>query len=152
MWFYIAPALIVVGCPIWRAMDGSDRRDDERTRSVRSPGCAGHVDGRYFAFRLETVKSLKREGRYAEALELLMRLTVATAAESGRSGMNVAPWYYEGAAKRHRRRKEHREEVRAPERHVGKVYAPGVSKPRPIDRLERARRLLQSSREATQKE
>lgn len=152
MWLIIAVALIVVGYLIWKVRESSAGAGDAKTQPTRSPGQAGYVDGRHFTEYVETVKSLKREGQYDAALHLLKRLIAATEAESGRSGMGVAPWYYEEAAKIYRRRKEYEQEVSVLERYMGKVHAPGASKPRLMERLEKARQLLQRSREETQKE
>jgi len=152
MWFIIAVALIVVGYLVWKARESSAGTNHERSRAIRSPGRAGYVNGRHFTEYVETVKSLKREGRYDEALELLKSLIAATEAESSRSRMGVAPWYYEEAAKIYRRRKEYEQEVIVLERYMGKVHAPGASKPRLIERLEKAKQLLQRSREEAQKE
>ncbi|MCK4570394.1 hypothetical protein KAT84_00455, partial [Candidatus Bipolaricaulota bacterium] len=133
MWFIIAVALIVVGYLVWRANESSDGTNDERPQRARSSGRAGYVGGRHFTSYVETVKSLKRESRYDEALDLLKRLIAATEAESSRSGMGVAPWYYEEAAKIYRRRKDYEQEVMVLERYMGKVHAPGASKPRLLE-------------------
>lgn len=149
MWFIIAVVLIVVSYLVWKAKESSDGTNDERPQRTGSPGRAGYVSGRHFTSYVETVKSLKREGRYDEALELLKSLIAGTEAESSRSGMGVAPWYYEEAAKIFRRRKEYEQEVSVLERYVGKVHAPGASKPWLMERLEKARQLLQRLREET---
>ena len=152
MWFIVVVALIAVGYLIWKAWENSSGTTEKRTQPTRSPGRVGYVDGRHFTEHVVAVRSLKREGQYGEALHLLKRLIAATEAESSRSGMGVAPWYYEEAAKIYRRNKVYELEVNVLERYMGKVHAPGASKPRLIERLERARQLLQRSLEGTQKE
>ncbi|MFC2094953.1 hypothetical protein ACFLSW_00740 [Candidatus Bipolaricaulota bacterium] len=152
MWYIVVVALIAAGYLIWKVRESSSGSTEEITQPTMSPGRAGYVDGRHFTEHVEAVKSLKREGQYDEALHLLKRLIAATEAESSRSGMGVAPWYYEEAAKIYRRNKEYELEASVLERYMGKVHAPGASKPRLVERLERARQLLQRSREGTQKE
>lgn len=63
MWFIIAVALIVVAYLVWRAKESSNGTNNERPQRTRSSGHAGHVGGRHFTSYVETVKSLKREGR-----------------------------------------------------------------------------------------
>jgi hypothetical protein len=53
------------------------------------------VRGRQYTEWVETIKQLKREGRLAEAEELLLECVDAVEAKARTKRTPVAPWYYE---------------------------------------------------------
>jgi hypothetical protein len=59
---------------------------------------AGWVRGHYYADFVDDVRSLRRDGREAEAQALLLELVDATEDESRLEKWSVAPWYYEQLA------------------------------------------------------
>jgi tetratricopeptide (TPR) repeat protein len=68
----------------------------ERALRRRQPsGPPGLVRGRHYTQWVEPIKKLKREGRLAEAEELLLDCVDAVEAEARAEGTPVAPWYYE---------------------------------------------------------
>jgi tetratricopeptide (TPR) repeat protein len=82
---------------------------------------AGSVNGKHFVEYVERVKQLKREGKYQEAIELLLKLIDAVESEvkiAKYYGENwfCAPWYYEQLAIIYRKEKQYGEEVAILER------------------------------------
>lgn len=59
---------------------------------------AGEYQGRHFTQWVDDVKALKRDGRLADAANLLEGLMTATIAEANAEGFAPAPWYFEQAA------------------------------------------------------
>lgn len=80
--------------PLQRDAPSSSRA--ERVWQRRQPsGPPGLVRGRHYTEWVEPVKQLKREGRLAEAEELLLECIDAVEAQARAEGGPVAPWYYE---------------------------------------------------------
>ena len=69
----------------------------------------GMVRGVHYLELIEPIKQLKRENRYAEALELCY--AAIKGAEKGRAGREPAPWYTEQAAIVHRQLGERDKEI-----------------------------------------
>ena len=69
----------------------------------------GMVRGVHYLELIEPIKQLKRENRYAEALELCY--AAIEGAEKGRAGREPAPWYTEQAAIVHRKLGERDKEI-----------------------------------------
>jgi hypothetical protein len=109
---------------------------------------AGYVRGRHFVTYVEDVKDLKRAGNLEDAEALLLALVQATEEESKARGGGVAPGYYEELAKIYRQTKNYEREVWILERFAGQEHAPGVSPPKLLERLEKARKLLVSGQDA----
>lgn len=105
---------------------------------------AGQVEGAYYTDCVERVKQLKREERYLEAIDLLMKLVDATEAESkvAGPGWGVAPWYYEQLAIIYRKQKRYSEEAAILERYGAQPKAPGVGPRKLAERLAKARALV----------
>lgn len=74
----------------------------------------GMVRGFHYLELIEPIKQLKRESRYAEALELCY--VAIEGAENGRGGREPAPWYTEQAAIVHRKLGERDKEISVLER------------------------------------
>lgn len=126
----------------------------------------GHVDGGHYAESVEKIEQLKRDGKYEEAKELLLKCVEATEGESrasnsnsardqdfqwlgkGRkvSGFGVAPWYYEQLAIIYRKSGQYASEVEILERYEKQKKAPGSGPRKLAQRLEKARALLAKSR------
>lgn len=96
---------------------------------------------------METVKGLKRQGRQDELERLLLELIDAVEAEERRKNWGIAPWYYEEAAKLHRKQKKFSREVEVLERYVREQQGRGSVKTVLAERLEKARVLLDRDRE-----
>ena len=105
---------------------------------------AGSVDGQHYTDSVETVKQLKREGRYQEAVALLLQSVDATEAESkfAGEGWGVAPWYYEQLAIIYRKEKQYKKEVEILERYASQSKAPGVGPQKLAERLKKAKELV----------
>ncbi len=101
----------------------------------------GYYGGRHFTTYVQDVENLKRSGRYSEAEELLLNLVAATEAEADAQQSAIAPWYYEQLAIIYRKEKAHAAEVEILERFAARVHGPGVSPPKLLARLEKARKL-----------
>lgn len=101
---------------------------------------AGNVDGRHFTEYVQTVKDLRRSGHPDEAESLLLRLVIATEAESRVDGYGVAPWYYEQLAILYRKSGRLGAEIAILERYAARPHAPGVKPARLLERLEKMRR------------
>jgi DNA polymerase III subunit epsilon len=95
----------------------------------------GYVDGKPQYEHAETVKQLKREKRYAEALVLLDRIMTSTEQESAVQGYGVAPWCYEEAALIHRKNGDRENEIAVLERFALQQHAPGVKPAKLLERL-----------------
>jgi hypothetical protein len=128
--------------------------------------CAGKVDDGHYTDSVEKAKSLKREGKNPEAIELLLKCVDATEKEAksanstpsvldekfafldkGRSesGWGVAPWYYEQLAILYRKEKQYQKEVEILERYEKQEKAPGVGPQKLAERLIKARELLKKN-------
>ncbi len=94
---------------------------------------------------VDTVKDLKRRGRYGEAERMLLAALEKVEAEASREGWGVAPWYYEQLAIIYRRQKRTDDEIRVLERFARQSHAPGAKPPKLLQRLEKARNLSRYS-------
>lgn len=79
------------------------------------------------AQRVETVKLLKKEARFSEAITILEGWIVEEETHSTRTGMGVAPWPYEQLAIIHRKCRECSKELAVLERFAHQHHAPGAS-------------------------
>ena len=96
----------------------------------------GYVDGKHYPEYVETVKQLKAEKRYDEALALLDRIMDATEQESAVQGYGVAPWCYEQTALIHRKNGDQENEIAVLERFARQQHAPGVKPAKLLERLQ----------------
>lgn len=101
-----------------------------------------NVRGRHYTTYVEEVKQLKREGKLDEAKRLLLELVAATEYEAENEGCGVAPWYYEHLAIIYRKQKDFAKEVAIIERFANQSLSPGSATPKLLQRLEKARVLL----------
>ena len=106
-------------------------------------GRLGFYKGRHYTEYVEKVKALKRAGNLDKAEKLLFGLVGAVEKESRVEGHGVAPWYYEQLAIVYRKRKNYKAEVTILERYAKQTHAPGVTRPKLMKRLEKARKLSQ---------
>lgn len=82
----------------------------------------GDVRGRHYTEWVETVRTLKREGRLDEAEALLLECCAATEREAKKERWGVvAPWYYSELAIIYRKRKEPDKEKAILRRYVDAV-------------------------------
>ena len=122
---------------------------------------AGSDNGIHYTDNVELIKQLKRDQKYDEAIEVLLKSVELTENESkkassipvhedkfsflseGRSTTwGVAPWYYEQLAIIYRKQKRFAEEVSILERYASQPKAPGVGPKKLAERLIKARALL----------
>lgn len=103
----------------------------------------GYYNGRHFTTYVSDVEALKRQGKLEEAEKLLLQLVAATEAEDEVDKQGVAPGYYEELAKIYRKKKEYAKEVSILERFAAQRHAPGATPARLMERLVRARALLE---------
>ena len=104
----------------------------------------GRYRGRHFTTYIDEVKELRRRERIDEAERLSLKLVMATEDESAIEKIGVAPWYYEELAKIYRKRNDYSKEISILERFAAQQHAPGVTPPKLLERLERARSLAVS--------
>jgi hypothetical protein len=113
-----------------------------RLETIRKAEEAEEIDGKHFSVYVEEVKRIKKSGKYQELENLLKKLIDATEAGDAISHLGVAPWYYEELAKLYRKHKDYRKEVEVLERFASKRHGRGVSPPKLLKRLIRAKQLL----------
>lgn len=102
-------------------------------------GQAGNFRGRHYTEWVETVKALKRNAQYDDALILLEGLMTAVEAEFAAERLAPAPWYFEQAAIIYRKQKNPDSEVAVLERYLR--IDPSNPHPEMAARLAKARRL-----------
>jgi hypothetical protein len=105
-------------------------------------GRIGYYKGKHFTEYVETVKSLKREGKLDEAETLLLGLIDAMEAEEKEDKCGVAPGYYERLAMIYRKQQRYGDEVATLERFAEQRKGPGAKVPKLLERLNKARELL----------
>jgi hypothetical protein len=118
---------------------------DELARNSPLVG-PGACRGRHYTTYVEEAKELKRSGKLAEAETLLLELVKATEAEDKKERRGVAPWYYQELALIYRKRKDYVSEVKILERFAKQRHGPGVSPPLLLERLAKARALLEAEK------
>ena len=106
---------------------------------------AGSIDGLHFTEYVEQIRQFKREKRHQEAIELLLRIVDATESQSRVDGLGVAPWYYEQLAIIYRKEKRFADEVAILERYEAQPKAQGANPRVLVDRLVKARKLVDES-------
>jgi len=130
----------------------------ERMTNIKETGSDNSV---HYTDNVELIKQLKRDKKYDEAIEILLKSVELTENESkkanakpvhedkyaflseGRSTTwGVAPWYYEQLAIIYRKQKRYAEEVSILERYASQPKAPGVGPKKLAERLIKARELL----------
>jgi hypothetical protein len=112
--------------------------------SLRTPNTdAGHLRGKHYTTYADEIRVLRRHRHDDSAEALLLELLAVVEAESAATGFGVAPWYYEQLAIVYRTRKDYPAEVTVLERFAAQPHAPGVSPPRLLQRLEKARELVE---------
>lgn len=139
-------ALVILVCPLGPVQllleDDMFGPVDEATATPArrcDPDAPGMVRGRHFTEWVEAVKNLRRQGDEEAAQELLLQLVDATEVEARAGGYGVAPWYYEQLAISYRKCGSPEDEVAILERFAQQPHSPGVSPPKLLERLERAK-------------
>ncbi len=74
---------------------------------------------------VETIKKLKKDGKYTEAIEILLKCVEATEMEDEREGWGVAPWYYEQLAIIYNKEGKKDDEIQILKRYENQNKAPG---------------------------
>jgi hypothetical protein len=106
---------------------------------------AGYVRGRLYVTYVYDVENLKSLGKLEEAEKLLLELINATEEQDKERNLGVGPWYYEELAKIYRKSKNFTQEVFILERYARQVHGGGVKPPKLLERLEKAKLLLNKS-------
>jgi len=111
----------------------------------------GFYKGKHYTEYVEAITSLKRKGRYDDAESLLLMLLDATEEEDCVEHMGVAPWYYEQLAIIYRKQLRYADEITVLERFAKQRHAPGVQPPKLIERLSKAKGLLEKQQQRKDK-
>jgi len=133
----------------------------EFTKNMASIKESGSDEGGHYTDNVETIKQLKRDKKYDEAIEILLRCVDLTENESKKANSSpvldekfaflsegrtnqwgVAPWYYEQLAIIYRKQKKYAEEVAILKRYSEQPKAPGVGPEKLAERLVKAKELL----------
>lgn len=110
-----------------------------RTRPLSG---AGYVRGRLYVTYVYDVENLKRLSKLEEAEKLLLELINAVEEQDKERNLGIAPWYYEELAKIYRKNKNFEQEVSILERFAKQKHALGVMPKKLLERLEKAKLLL----------
>jgi hypothetical protein len=94
---------------------------------------------------LENLSSLKRAGRYEEAIAVLMQEVKDQEAEDKVRKWGVAPWAYGELAKIYRKQKDYKNEVKILKRYMLQKKGTGVMPKKLAERLEKAQVLFEKS-------
>ena len=122
---------------------------------------SGSDEDGHYTDNVDKIKQLKRDKKYDEAIEILLKCVDLTENESekankkpihdekfaflseGRTNQwGVAPWYYEQLAIIYRKQKKYSEEVAILERYSKQSKAPGVGPQKLAERLVKAKELF----------
>ena len=106
------------------------------------PSEPGLIDGKHFTEYVDRVKSLKREGRNQEAINMLLRCADAAEEEGRENGHAPAPWYFEQLAIVYRKEGRIADEVAVLERYLAQVTKRNYFDDKLADRLDKAKRKL----------
>jgi len=135
---------------IWLDLPPADDTAEPDAQQARTTGARaaastmsgaqyGLVQGKHYTEFIDDVLALKRRGALAEALELLYALVDAVEEEAAKTGVGVAPWYYEQAAIVSRKLRDADGEIAILERFAAQPHAPGAQPPVLLERLAKAR-------------
>lgn len=113
-----------------------------QSQPVEGPG---YYKGRHFTTYVSDVERLKKAGKLEDAKILLLDLVNATEEEDRMTQSGVAPWYYEELAKIYRKQMEYSSEVAILERYAKLRHAHGVKSAQLMDRLIKAKQLLEKN-------
>jgi hypothetical protein len=105
----------------------------------------GYIDGRHFVTFVNDVKDFKKLGNLYDAERLLLKLVVAMEKACKMNNEGVAPWYYQELAKIYRKKKEYQKEVTILKRFSHQKHGRGVGPKKLLERLEKARVLVEKS-------
>lgn len=133
----------------------------ERMTNIKE---TGSDNGVHYTDNVEFIKQLKKDKKYDEAIEILLKSVELTENESkkanskpvleekfaflseGRSNSwGVSPWYYEQHAIIYRKQKKYTDEVSILERYERQPKAPGIGPKKLAERLIKARELLENN-------
>ncbi len=102
-------------------------------------GKSGFYQGKHYTEYVETIKGMKKNGQLIELETLLLALLDAVETEARANDLGVAPWCYEQLAITYRKKKDIGAEIAILERFAAQKHAPGVTPPRLLGRLEKAK-------------
>jgi DUF1680 family protein len=105
----------------------------------------GYIRGRYYITYVKDVNELVQLGKLDEAENLLLELISATEQENKVGKLGVAPWYYEELAKVYRKNKNYVQEVSILKRFAKQKHGVGVKPKKLLERLGKAKLLLNKS-------
>lgn len=141
---FISPPIFKIFFRKKKKGDKIQRTDRKETQPQIDDSKAGYVNGYHFTDYVDTVKDLKRNKKYTEAIDLLLNLVNATERESEVEGFGVAPYYYEELAVIYRKLSRYDDEVKILERYDNQRKAPGKSPDRLAERLIKANEIASS--------
>ena len=94
---------------------------------------------------IDNLPALKRAGRYGEAITILLQEIKAQEKDPRIHQWGVAPGWYHQLAVIYRRQKDYHNEVNILERYLRQEQANGITDERMVERLEKAKALLEKS-------
>lgn len=106
----------------------------------------GYYNGRHFTTWVRDFEMLKKNGDFCNLEKLLIGLVNSTEEQSAEDGMGVAPAYYHELAILYRKQKEYSKEVSILERYAKQKHAPGAMPTKRLDRLQKAKQLVENPR------
>ena len=111
---------------------------------------SGYVRGKHFTEYVDKVKRLRRDGKTAEAVALLLELIAANENEAtvGDVLFPICPWYYEQLAITYRKIGSLNDEIALLERFAKQNHGKQGPDPNLLSRLEKVRAKVQRMRAA----
>lgn len=103
---------------------------------------AGQVDGQHYTAYIEDIGELRLQGKYGEAIALLLRLVDAVEAQNAIDDAGVPGWYYEQLSIIYRRQEDYAAEISILERFIKQKPALNIEQDKLSERLEKVRSLL----------
>jgi len=113
---------------------------------------SGFLEGYHYTEYVEPVKQLKRENRYSEAVELLLKIVDKVEQEAKEESRKLGlrrsppPWYYEQLAIIYRKEKRYDDEVAILDRYMQQEGASGTGDSKMEKRLRKAKELAGSDK------
>lgn len=143
---FLSPPIIKILFGHKKKTNTTEKADRQQSLEKIDNPKGGYVNGYHYTEYVDTVKELKRNKKYTEAIDLLLKLVDATEKESKAEGTGVAPYYYEELAVIYRKLARYDDEVKILERYNNQRKAPGKSPSKLAERLKKAKEIASSKR------